>query len=143
MDYKQILEDVLELDEQITIIRGISDIIMDPLKSHPLGYLPEERIFKDFNKDSFWIVMGRGTEELIIEAMSECVCDVDRDGEYEFKAILKWVPGDYDEYGRCTMRDYLEVEHIEFNLIQTFQQRERQSKLDEILSEDLEDFFIP
>ena len=135
MDYKQILEDVLELDEQITIIRGISDIIMDPLKSHPLGYLPEERIFKDFNKDSFWIVMGRGTEELIVESMSECVCDVDRDGEYEFKAILKWVPGDYD--------DYLEVEHIEFNLIQTFQQRERQSKLDEILSEDLEDFFIP
>ena len=143
MDYKQILEDVLELDEQITIIRGISDIIMDPLKSHPLGYLPEERIFKDFNKDSFWIVMGRGTEELIVESMSESVCDVDRDGEYEFKAILKWVPGDYDEYGRCTMRDYLEVEHIEFNLIQTFQQRERQSKLDEILSEDLEDFFIP
>ena len=135
MDYKQILEDVLELDEQITIIRGISDIIMDPLKSHPLGYLPEERIFKDFNKDSFWIVMGRGTEELIVESMSESVCDVDRDGEYEFKAILKWVPGDYD--------DYLEVEHIEFNLIQTFQQRERQSKLDEILSEDLEDFFIP
>ena len=143
MDYKQILEDVLELDEQITIIRGISDIIMDPLKSHPLGYLPEERIFKDFDKDSFWIVMGRGTEELIVESMSESVCDVDRDGEYEFKAILKWVTGDYDEYGRCTMRDYLEVEHIEFNLIQTFQQRERQSKLDEILSEDLEDFFIP
>ena len=141
MDYKQILEDILELDEQVTIIRGISDIIMDPLKSHPLGYLPEERIFKDFNKDSFWIVMGRGTDELIVEAMSEYVCDVDRDGEYDFKAILKWVPGDYDEYGRCTMSSYLEVEHIEFNLIQTFQQRERQSKLDEILSKDLEDIF--
>lgn len=141
MDYKQILEDILELDEQITIIRGISDIIMDPLKSHPLGYLPEERIFKDFNKDSFWVVMGRGTEELIIEAMSEYVCDVDRDGEYEFKAILKWVPGDYDERGCPTMRDYLEVEHIEFDFIQTFQQRERQLKLDEILSDELEDLF--
>lgn len=141
MDYKQILEDVLELDEQITIIRGISDIIMDPLKSHPLGYLPEERIFKDFNKDSFWIIMGRGTDELIVEAMSEYVCDVDRDGEYEFKAILKWVPGDYDERGCPTMRDYLEVEHIEFELIQTLQQRERQLKLDEILSKDLEDIF--
>jgi hypothetical protein len=141
MDYKKILEDILELDEQITIIRGISDIIMDPLRSHPLGYLPEERIFKDFNKDSFWVVMGRGAEELIVEAMSEYVCDVDRDGEYEFKAILKWVPGDYDERGCPTMRDYLEVEHIEFNLIQTFQQRERQSKLDEILNKDLEDLF--
>ena len=141
MDYKQILEDIIELDERITIIRGISDIIMDPLKSHTLVYPPEERIFKDFNKDSFWIVMGRGTEELIVEAMSEYVCDVDRDGEYEFKAILKWAPGDYDERGCPTMRDYLEVEHIEFNLIQTFQQRERQSKLDEILNKDLEDIF--
>ena len=141
MDYKQILEDILELDERITIIRGFSDVIMDPLKSHPLGYLPEERIFKDFNKDSFWVVMGRGTEELIVEAMSETVCDVGRDGEYEFKAILKWVPGDYDERGCPTMRDYLEVEHIEFNLIQTFQQRERQSKLDKILNKDLEDIF--
>lgn len=141
MDYKQILEDILELDNEITIIRGISDIIMDPLKSHPLGYLPEERIFKDFNKDSFWIVMGRGTDELIVEAMSEAVCDVDRDGEYEFKAILKWIPGDYDERGCPTMRDYLELEHIEFNLIQTFQQRERQSKLDEILNDELKDLF--
>jgi hypothetical protein len=140
MDYKQILEDILELDERITIIRGISDIIMDPLR-HPLWYLPEERIFKDFNKDSFWIVMGRGTDELIVESMSEFVCDVDKDGEYEFKAVLKWVPGEYDERGCPTMRDYLEVEHIEFNLIQTFQQRERQSKLDEILSKELEDIF--
>jgi hypothetical protein len=140
MDYKQILEDILELDERITIIRGISDIIMDPLR-HPLWYLPEERIFKDFNKDSFWIVMGRGTDELIVESMSEFVCDVDKDGEYEFKAVLKWVPGEYDERGCPTMRDYLEVEHIEFNLIQTFQQRERQSKLDKILNKDLEDIF--
>jgi predicted SprT family Zn-dependent metalloprotease len=73
--------------------------------------------------------------------MSEFVCDVDKDGEYEFKAVLKWVPGEYDERGCSTMRDYLEVEHIEFNLIQTFQQRERQSKLDEILSKELEDIF--
>ena len=129
MDYKQILEDILELDDKITIIRGISDIIIET----------NEAVFKDFNKDSFWIVMGRGIEELIVEAMSEYVCDVDSDGEYEFKAILKWVPGDYDDYGRCTMRDYLEVEHIEFNFIQTFQQRDRESKLEDLLT--LDDLF--
>lgn len=141
MDYKQILEDVLEFDEQITIIRGFGDVIIDPSKARTLGYLPEEMIFKEFKSDNYWVVMGRGTEELIIEAMSEYVCDVDRDGEYEFKAILKWVPGDYDERGCPTMRDYLEVEHIEFDFIQTFQQRERQLKLDEILSDELEDLF--
>jgi len=126
MDYKQILEDILELDEKVTIIRGFGDVIIDPSKARTLGYLPEEMIFKEFKSDNYWIVMGRGTDELIVEAMSEAVCEVEREGEYEFKAILKWVPGDYDERGCPTMRDYLEVEHIEFDFIQTFQQRERQ-----------------
>ena len=141
MDYKQILEDILELDERVTIIRGFGDIVIDPLKARKLGYLPEEMIFKDFKSDNYWVVMGRGTDEMIIETMSEAVCDVDREGEYEFKAILKWVPGDYDERGCPTMRDYLEVEHIEFDFIQTFQQRERQEKLDLVLSKELEDLF--
>jgi hypothetical protein len=141
MDYKQILEDILELDERITIIRGFGDVIIDPLKTRTLGYLPEEMIFKDFNKGSYWVVMGRGTDEMIVETMSEATCEVEREGEYEFKAILKWVPGDYDERGCPTMRDYLEVEHIEFDFIQTFQQRERQEKLDLVLSKEMEELF--
>ena len=145
MDYKQILEDILELDEQITIIRGFGDIVIDPSKARTLGYLPEEMIFKEFKSDNYWIVMGRGTDELIVEAMSELVCgvtfQVEREGEYEFKAVLKWVPGEYDERGCPTMRDYLEVEHIEFDFIQTFQQRERQQKLDLILTKEMEDLF--
>ena len=140
MDYKQILEDIIELDERITVIRGFGDVIIDPSKARTLGYLPDEMIFKDFKSDNYWVIMGRGTDELIVETMSDVVCEVDIEGEYEFKAILKWVPGDYDERGCPTMRDYLELEHIEFNLIQTFQQRERQSKLDEILNNDLDLF---
>lgn len=141
MDYKQILEDVLELDESITIIKGFSDIITIPDPNKKIGFFPEEKIFKDFNKDSFWVVMGRGGEDLIIESMSDFSCNVDKEGEYEFKAVLRWIPGEYDEYGRCTMRDYLEVEHIEFNFIQTFQQRERESKLNEILTNEFDNLF--
>ena len=140
MNYKQILEDILELDERITIIRGFGDVIVDPLKARTLGYLPEEMMFKEFKSDNYWVVMGRGTDELIIEAMSEAVCDVEMEGEWEFSAILKWIPGEYDEYGRCTMRDYLEVQHIEFKFIQTFKQRERQEKLDTIFNNDLDLF---
>jgi hypothetical protein len=134
MNYKQILDDVLEIEQSITIIRGFSDIIIE----YPTPI--ERKIFKDLNKDSFWIVMGRGNEEMIVESMSDVACDVDKEGEYEFKAVLKWVPGDYDEYG-CTMRDYLELEYIEFNFIQTFQQRERQEKLDLILCKEIDDLF--
>ena len=141
MDYKQILEDILELDERITIIRGFGDVILDPSKARKLGYLPEEMIFKEFKSDNYWVILGRGTDEMIIETMSEAVCDVEREGEYEFKAVLKWVPGDYDEYGRCTMTDYLEVEHIEFNFQQTFLERERHSKLDQVFNDKFEDLF--
>jgi hypothetical protein len=58
-----------------------------------------------------------------------------------FDAILKYVPGDYDEYGRCTMRDYLEIAYIDLKFNQTFEQRERQSRLDELLQKDMEDLF--
>jgi len=132
MDYKQILEDILELDETVTIIRGFGDVIIGT---------SNEMIFKNFKSNNYWIVMGRGTDELIIEAMSDAVCEVEREGEYEFKAVLKWVPGDYDERGCPTMRDYLEVEYIEFDFVQTFQQRERQEKLNLVLSKELEDLF--
>jgi len=140
MDYKQILEDVLKLDESITIIRGFSDIITIPDPNQKLGFFPQEKIFKDFNKDSFWVVMGRGSEDLIIESMSEFSCNVDKEGEYEFKAVLRWSPSEYDDYGRLTMRSYLEVEYIEFKFIQTFLERERESKLDTLL--DLDNLFL-
>lgn len=136
MDYKQILEDILELDERITIIRGFGDVIIDPLKARTLGYLPDELIFKDFKSDSYWVILGRGTDEMIIETMSEVVCEVEREGEYEFKAVLKWIPGEYDERGRCIMRDYLELEHIEFHFIQTFLEREREGKISDLLDFD-------
>jgi len=136
MDYKQILEDILQLDGRITIIRGFGDVIIDPSKTRKLGYLPEEMIFKEFKSDNYWVVMGRGTDEMIIEAMSQAVCEVDCEGEYEFKAVLKWVPGEYDEFGRCIMRDYLELEYIEFHFIQTFLEREREEKLDDLLNFD-------
>lgn len=136
MDYKQILDDILELDENITIIRGVADVVIDPLKARTLGYLPDEMIFKDFKADSYWVILGRGTDEMIVETMSEAVCEVDCEGEYEFKCVLKWVPGEYDECGRCTMRDYLEVEYIEFHFIQTFLERERESKISDLLDFD-------
>lgn len=143
MDYKQILEDVLELDERITIIRGFGDIIIDDYLNVPLlnNNSKFSTKFRDFNKNNYWILLGRGTDEMIVETMSEIGCDVDREGEYEFKAVLKWVPGDYDERDCPTIRDYLEVEHIEFDFIQTFQQRERQEKLNLVLSKELEDLF--
>ena len=39
------------------------------------------------------------------------------------------------------MRDYLNIEHIELNFISTFEARDRDSKLDKILSDDFDKLF--
>lgn len=138
MDYKQILEDVLELDERITIIRGFGDIVKSKQYSN---YQSSMTGLLNLKEDDFWIILGRGDHKLIIESFEDYEIPIDMEGEYEFKAVLKYLPGDYDEYGRCTMRDYLGVEYIELKFIQTFQQRERQEKLDLILTKEMEDLF--
>lgn len=134
MDYKQILEDVLELEESLTIVRGFGDIVKSKHQSSMTGLL-------NLKEDDFWIILGRGDHKLIIESFEDYYIPIDMEGEYEFKAVLKYLPGEYDESGRCTMRDYLGVEYIELKFIQTFQQRERQQKLDLILTKEIEDLF--
>ena len=122
--WKDIMDYVFGLDEEVAVIIGCSDI------AHKEGY--SSLYFKDLTVDSFWKVIGRGDNESILESIVECECGVDKEGEYEFKAILKYYKGDYSigESG------YWEITHIEYNFIQTFLERERDSKLEKILDFD-------
>ena len=133
IDHKQMLEGILEMNKQYVVISGIGDII----------FLHGTPIFTNFTKDNYWVILGNhSNDDMIIESMTVDGAEhVDREGEYSFDAILKYVPGDYDEYGRCTMRDYLEIAYIDLKFNQTFEQRERQSRLDELLQKDMEDLF--
>jgi hypothetical protein len=124
-DWKDLMDYVFELDEEIAVIIGCSDIY------HKEGY--SSLYFKDLTIDSFWKVIGRGDNESILQdALQHWECDVHSEGEYEFKAILKYYKGDYSvgEMG------YWEIQHIEYNFIQTFLEREREFKLDTILDFD-------
>ncbi len=129
-DWKDLMDYVFELDEEIAVIIGRSDI------SHKDGY--SSLYFKDLAVDSFWTVIGRGDNELILrDALEHWECDVDKEGEYEFKAILKYYKGDYSvgESG------YWEITHIEYKFIQTFLERERESKLEKIF-DDFDNLFL-
>lgn len=105
--WKDIMDCVFELDKEIVVIVGYADI--------------SDKYFKNLNEDSYWRLLGSGDDTSIVNSLNEWLCEVDCDGEYEFKAILKW-GADY----------YLEVVHIEYNFIQTFIQREREYKLDNL-----------
>ena len=103
--WKDTMDYVFELDEEVAVIIGVSDI------DHKDGY--SSLYFKDLTVDSFWKVIGRGDNELILrDALEHWECDVDKEGEYEFKAILKYYKGDYSvgEMG------YWEVQHIELDI---------------------------
>jgi hypothetical protein len=124
-DWKDLMDYVFELDEEVAVVIGCSDIV------HKEGY--SSLYFKDLTVDSFWKVIGRGDNELILrDALEHWECDVQQEGEYEFKAILKYYKGDYSvgESG------YWEIQHIEYKFIQTFLERERETKLNEILDFD-------
>ncbi len=124
-DWKDLMDYVFELDEEVAVVIGCSDIV------HKEGY--SSLYFKDLTVDSFWKLIGRGDNELILrDALEHWECDVDKEGEYEFKAILKYYKGDYSvgESG------YWEIQHIEYKFIQTFLEREREEKLETILDFD-------
>lgn len=138
--YDSLLDGVISISKKYIIITGVVDVrkVTEKFGQHEHTL----KKIENFNEESYWVIIGNPQDEMIIETMSELDCDdVDKEGEYEFHAVLTWMNGDYDEYGRCTMRDYLDVDHLRWNLIQTFEQRERQFKLDQILEDDFNKIF--
>lgn len=45
--------------------------------------------------------------------------------------------GEYDSYGRCTCRSYMEIREIEIDFICTFESRDREEKLNNLLEIDI------
>ena len=144
MANSELFQEIMDIHDNWTAIVGCIDIVKldnNFTIKRPYNSDKVNKLANDFTQDDFWTIIGKGQPELIIEALNEYDFEVDREGFYEIKALLKWIPGDYDEYGRCTMRDYLDIEHIELNFISTFEARDRDSKLDKILSDDFDKLF--
>lgn len=144
MDKSELFQEIMDIHDNWTAIIGCIDIVYFDTRFtckseyrsadvHPLS--------NQISDGDFYTIIGKANSDMIIDALNEYEFEVDREGFYEIKALLKWIPGDYDEYGRCTMRDYLDIEHIELNFISTFEARDRESKLDKILSDDFDKLF--
>ena len=144
MDKSELFQEIMHIHDNWTAIIGCIDIvnfknkftIKSEYNIHEVNPLSNE-----VTNDDFYSIIGREQSYLIIEVLSEYEFEVDKEGFYEIKLLLKYIPGDYDEYGRCTMRDYLEIEHIELEFISTFESRDREQKLNQILSDDFDKLF--
>lgn len=134
MDYKQILEDVLELNESLVIISGYGDVY--DLEVGCGSHIHYIRGFKCLTPENFWIILGKATQEDILELLNDYECEVDKAGEYSFDMVIKYHKGEYDEYGRAESSGYYDIEYVDWKFNQTFIERDREEKLNEILSKD-------
>lgn len=133
-DYKEIMDDVFFYNEKFTVIKGFVDIIED---THSLVKI---FLFKKLTNDNIFPVLGQAHIDHIIEDLKEFECDVEREGEYEIRAILRHNNSEFDNEGHCTSPSWWEIEHIEYDFIQSFEQRERQEKLNQLLDKDIDIF---
>ncbi len=123
MDYKKILDDIIDYDDSLTIISGYGDFSINS------DGIVEIKNFKD----TYWKIIGRATDEMIQESLLDVGFDINRYGEYQFWVVFKYYSGysgDEDD-----SPGYLNVVYSRFEFIQSFEARDRQTKLDELLPE--------
>lgn len=136
MDWKETLDFVFELDESVVIVIGYCDVV--------------DKQFKDLNQDSFWRVLGRGDDKEAYQALLDFDFNSPPigttgefvDGEYQFKAVLKWEPTELYHGNQMVYPSYLYVDYIDAQLIRTIKQREREDKINQTLDFELLHFDI-
>jgi len=119
MDYEKILEDIIELDESgVVIVSGFGDLILNEFFDFK---------FKDLKEDNFYIKLGRADHSQVLKSLVEDEFVFDKDcieGEYSFDMIFRWEKDEY--YG------YLELRYVKWKFIQTFEQRNREMRIDSL-----------
>lgn len=144
MDKSEFFQEIMDIHDNWTAIVGCIDIVYFNTRftcKSEYNLADTHKLANQLSNDNFYTIIGKANSDVIVEALSEHEFEVDREGFYEIKSLLKWVPGDYDDYGRCILRDYLEIEHIELKFISTFESRDREEKLNQILSDDFDNLF--
>lgn len=133
MNYDELIENVYEIHDRYTIIGGYVDLYAT--KNSDLYHIKPEEV-----PDCYWILIGKASKEDIEECLNETEYKVEKEGCYRFEMVLKYESPDYGDYGRIIGGGYYYVEYSKFNLDHTFEQRERDSKLNELIG-DLADIF--
>lgn len=133
MNYKELISDIKDLSENLTIIEGVVD-----LSETQASYNNEIEYKMEDYENSFWILLGKSNDQEIRECLKDERFDSRNDGligegEYHFTAVLKY---DKDDY----MYGYWYIDYIEFHFQQTFLEREREYKLNTLLDDDLDIF---
>ena len=137
MNYEDLLDDIIETSNKLSIFTGCIDIIKD---GDYFIAVPESIEYPCQILGKYY------SEEIVKEAFVnyEFSCDISSgspEGCYEYEAVLRYEEPDYFE-GRMVSKDYLNVEYIRLKLNHTFIQREREQKLNELEKDLFDNTFI-
>lgn len=134
MDYRELIEDIKDISKSLVIIEGVADVFFD-----------EKGDFYQIRdaKNSYWTIIGHAPDEEIEICLASTFriddfggeSGLDGEGEYHFDAVLRY---DKDDY----MYGYWYIDYIEFHFQQTFLERERENRLDDLLSDGFDDLFV-
>ena len=126
LSHKEMIESVQEYTRNHTLIKGYCDVVID------------ENTTKSYKvKDNFfWVVLGNSDDELINDIFNDSDLTendgIEREGCYEYNAAIYYQSSTWDQPGESY------IDYIDFTFIETFEAREREIKLNQLLDNDNE-----
>lgn len=127
MDYRELIDDVKGIHDRYTIIEGYMDIYQT--ENSDLFHIKEI--------DCYWILIGKASDDDIKSCLIESEYKVEKEGCYKFDIVLQYESPEYGDYDRCISRGYWYIEGCYFELDHTFEQRERDSKISNLLEDNI------
>lgn len=128
--HKEMIESVEEYTRNHTLIKGYCNVVIDENATKSSSY-------KNYKvKDNFfWVVLGNSDDELINNIFNDSDFTendgIEREGCYEYNAAIYYQSSTWEEPGESY------IDYIDFTFIETFEAREREIKLNQLLDNDM------
>lgn len=90
MNHKELIEDIKEINDKFTIIQGVFDISK---RKDSNEYIVSKI------ENSYWVLIGKGSDEMINESFEDYEFNVEREGEYFIEAVLRYYKPEYEDGG--------------------------------------------
>lgn len=125
LGHQEMIESVEQYTKNHTLIKGYCDVVID------------ETTFGSYKvKDNFfWVVLGNSDDKLIndvfIDSLFAVTDGIEREGCYEYNAAIYYQSSTWEEPGESY------IDYIDFTFIESFEAREREYKLNQLLSDEL------
>ena len=134
LGHKEMIESVEEYTRNHTLIKGYCNVVIDENATKSSSYKNYKHEYK-VKDNSFWVVLGNSDDELINNIFNDSDFTendgIEREGCYEYNAAVYYQSSTWEEPGESY------IDYIDFTFIETFEAREREIKLNQLLDNDM------